>query len=183
MTARLISPVTIDLRALTPVLDSNGHEANPWVIELPLWEPDAGERLRLIREQTRRIRSGEDVASGESLASASEWNASKLFSIGARALHGIDEGQIAVLQAPGPQEPLFLEGARLEACYGFLPLQDSSALGVTALSYAGSVFLAFNADTDIVPDLERLRDVVPEEIEALAEAASGQGRALRAVSA
>jgi WS/DGAT/MGAT family acyltransferase len=183
MAARLISPVTIDLRALTPVLDSNGHEANPWMIELPLWEPHAAERLRLIREQTRRIRSGEDVASGESLASASEWNASNLFSIGARALHGVDEGQIAVLQAPGPQEPLYLEGARLEACYGFMPLQDSSALGVTALSYAGSVFLAFNADTDIVPDLERLRDVIPEEIDALAEAAHAQGRSLRAVSA
>ena len=43
---------------------------------------------------------------------------------------------------------------------GFLPLQDSSALGVTALSYAGSIFLAFNADTDIVPDLDEFADAM-----------------------
>ncbi len=183
MTARRISPVTVDLRALTPVLDADGTEANPWTIELPIWEPDAAERLRLICEQTRSIRSGEDVVPGEKLVSGSEWNASKLFSIGARALQSIEEGQIAVLQAPGPQQPLYLEGARLEACYGFLPLQDSSGLGITALSYAGSLFLAFNADTDIVPDLARLRDAVSEEIDALAEAAELQGRPLRAVSA
>jgi diacylglycerol O-acyltransferase / wax synthase len=183
MTGRLISPVTVDLHALTPVLDASGAEAKAWAIELPLWEPKAAERLRLIREQTRRIRSGEEVASAEKLASGSEWNASKLISIGARSLHGIEEGQIAVLEAPGPQQPLYLEGARLEACFGFLPIQHSSALGVTALTYAGSLFLAFNADSDIVPDLEALSDAVLDEIAEMSKAAVAQGRPLRAVSA
>lgn len=181
--ARFVSPVTVDLRALTPVLDSHGAEANPWTIELPLWEPEASERLRLIREQTRRIRSGEDVVAGEILASGTEWNASRLFSIGARALHGIESGQIAVLQAPGPQQPLYLEGARLEACYGFLPLQDSSALGVTTLSYDGNLFLGVNADTDLVPDLDRFGPCVRDEMESLADASAAHGRPLRAVSA
>jgi diacylglycerol O-acyltransferase len=180
---RLVSPVTVDLRALTPVLDSRGDVASPWTIELPIWERDPAERVRLIRDQTRRIRSEEDVVSGEKLVSGDEWNASGLFLIGARALHGIDPGQIAVLQAPGPRKPLFLEGARLEACYGFLPLQDSSALGVTAVSYAGSLFLAFNADSDIVPDLDRLHSAVDAEMEALVSAATEQPRTLRAVSA
>jgi WS/DGAT/MGAT family acyltransferase len=180
---RLISPVTIDLRALTPVLDAGGLVARPWTVELPIWEPDPAERLRLIRDQTRRIRCGENVASAEKLASATEWNASTLISIGARALHSIENGQIAILEIPGPQKPLFLDGARLEACYGFLPLQDSAALGITALTYAGKLFIGFNADTDIVPDLERLADAVPLEIAEMTAAARARGRSLRAVSA
>lgn len=179
---RLISPVTIDLRALTPVLQTDGDEARPWIVELPIWEPDPRERLRLIREQTRRIRSEESVVSGEALASGTEWNASRLLSIGARALHSIGHGQIAVLHAPGPQAPLYLDGARLEACFGFLPLQGASGLGVTALSYAGHFFLAFNADSDLVPDLARLPELVPVEADALVAAAALEGRVLRDVS-
>jgi diacylglycerol O-acyltransferase len=182
MTVRLISPVTVDLCALTPVLNAHESEAHSWVVELPIWEPDPAERLQLIREQTSRFRSGEDVASGDSLSSSSKWTASKLASVAARALHEIGHGQIAVLEAPGPQQSLFLEGARLEACYGFLPLQDSSALGVTALTYAGRLFIAFNADSDIVHDLERLSDAVPEEIRAMTIAIGGERSPLRAVA-
>ncbi len=180
---RLTNPVTVDLRAVTPVLDAEGRHARAWVIELPLWEADPVERIRLVREQTRRIRSEENVASGERMASASEWNGSELFSIGARAVPSLEHGQIIVLKAPGPRNPLYLDGARLEACYGTLPLQDSCGLGVTALSYTGRLFLAFNADPEIVPDLEELRRCIPEEVAALVAAASSQPRKLRAVSA
>ena len=179
---RHISPVTVDLRAVTPVLDENGIEAHPWIVELPIWEQRPVDRHELVCDQTRRIRSQEDVAPGEALAAGSEWNASRLFVIGARALKGIDTGQLAILQSPGPQQPLYLDGARLEECYGILPLQDSSGLSVTVLSYRGSLFFAFNADSDIVPDLQRLRDALDTEVSEIRGAIAAQGSRLRAVA-
>ena len=102
--------------------------------------------------------------------------------IGARALKGINTGQLAILQSPGPQQPLYLDGARLEECYGILPLQDSSGLSVTVLSYRGSLFFAFNADSDIVPDLQRLRDALDTEVSEIRGAIAAQGSRLRAVA-
>jgi WS/DGAT/MGAT family acyltransferase len=179
---RFFSAVAIDLRAVTPVLDKDQKEAKPWVVELPIWEPDAATRHRLIREQTRRIRIEEDVASGEELSGAKEWNASRLFSIGARTLKRLESGQLAVLQSPGPQQPLYLDGAELRECYGHLPLRDSSGLSISVLSYAGRLFFAFNADPEIVTDLGDLREALIDEVSALRELAEGQGPALRAVS-
>ena len=179
---RHVSPVTVDLRAVTPVLDGEGLEAHPWIVELPIWEGSPIERHDLVRDQTRRIRSQEDAVSGEALTAGSEWSASRAFVIGARAFHQINTGQLAILQSPGPQRPLYLDGASLEECYGILPLQDSSGLSITVLSYRGSLFFAFNADSDIVHDVQRLRDALDSEVSEIRGALATRGSKLRAVA-
>jgi len=179
---RFFSAVAMDLRAVTPVLDKEQRAARPWVVELPIWESDPPTRHRLVREQTRKVRLEDEVASGESLSAGLEWNASRLFMLGARALERLGSGQLAVLQSPGPQSPLHLDGARMLECYGHLPLQDSSGLVITALSYSGRLFFAFNADPEIVSDLDALGQALADEVSALREFAEGQGPALRAVS-
>lgn len=176
-----VSPTAVDLRAVTPILAASGDRARPWIVELPVWEPTGEGRQEILAEQTRRIRLDSDAAGAEALASDDHWNAARLFTIGARALKHIEYGQLAVLQSPGPQTPLYLEGARLEECYGILPLQDSSGLGITVLSYAGSLFFAFNADPHIVDDVTRLRDAVDSEVAELSGVAAARGPALRAV--
>lgn len=176
-----VSPTAIDLRGVTPILAASGDEARPWIVELPVWEPTCEGRQEILAEQTRRIRAESDAAGAEVLASDDQWNAARLFSIGARALNHIQHGQLAILQSPGPQQPLYLEGARLAECYGILPLQDSSGLGITVLSYAGSLFFAFNGDPHIVDDVGRLRDAVDSEVAELLGVAAARGPALRAV--
>jgi len=182
MGSRFVSPVTVDLKAVTPVLEGGGREATPWVVELPVWEGDPVERHRIIREQTLRKRDEQDVTSGESLSSISRWTSSRAFSIGAQALKKIERGHLAILQSPGPQQPLFLDGAQLRECYGHLPLQNLSGLGLTVLSYDGELFFAFNADAEIVPDLAGLRASIQPATEELVEAAESRRPGLRAVS-
>lgn len=178
---RRINAVSVDLRALTPILAADGESAKSFVVELPLWETDLPERHGIVRDQTRRIRVEADVAMGDTISSGDEWNASRLFAIGARALRSIETGHVGVLQSPGPQQPLYLDGAELKECYGIFPLQDSSGLGVTVLSYAGKLFFAFNADTNLVPDFERIAEALDAEIEEVGPFVREQGPALRAV--
>jgi len=78
MIERHINPVSVDLRAVTPILDGDGQAAHCSIIELPVWEGRAAERHGLLRDQTRRIRIEDDVATGESISSGTEWNASRL---------------------------------------------------------------------------------------------------------
>jgi diacylglycerol O-acyltransferase len=181
MIGRHINPVSVDLRALTPILDKDERAAHCSVVELPIWEDRPAERHGLLRDQTRRIRIEEDVATGESISAGLEWNASRLLVIGARALKQIDTGHVAILQSPGPQEPLYLDGAELLECYGILPLRDSSGLGITVLSYAGKLFFAFNADSNLVPDVGRLQDALNAEVSDILAVVAEKGPALRAV--
>jgi len=176
-----VSPTSVDLRGVTPILDASGEEAHPWVLELPIWEPTGEGRQEILSEQTRRIRSESDAAGADTLATGDQWNAARLFAIGARALKHIDTGQIAILQSPGAQRPLYLDGAKLVECYGILPLQDSSGLGITVLSYGDGLFFAFNCDPGIVDDVRRLRDAVDSEVAELLGVAAVREPALRAV--
>ncbi|MEM9176991.1 MAG: WS/DGAT domain-containing protein, partial [Myxococcota bacterium] len=150
-------------------------------VELPVWEPSGEGRQEILAEQTRRIRLESDVVNADALAADDRWNAARLFSIGARALKQIETGQIAILQSPGPQRPLYLEGARLAECYGILPLQDSSGLGITVLSYGGSLFFTFNGDPDIVDDVGRLKGAIDDEVAELLSESASRGPTLRAV--
>lgn len=180
---RLVNPVTIDLRAVTPVMSAAEDAAAPWIIELPVWEASAAERMRIIREQTKVHRKHSGAASGEALTSGEDWNASHLFAVGTNAVEHLALGQIVVLQAPGPQKSLYLDGARLESCFGILPLRDESGLCVTAISYDGSLCLAFNSDTEIVPDLPDLRDAIQAELDEMSQIPKKSGPTLRALSA
>jgi WS/DGAT/MGAT family acyltransferase len=178
---RHINPVSVDLRAVTPILDGDRRTAQSWTLELPIWEERPAERHGLLRDQTRRIRIEEDVATGDSILAGTEWNASRLFAIGARALKRVETGQLAILQSPGPQRSLYLDGAELRECYGILPLQDSCGLGITVLSYAGKLFFAFNADSNLVPDIDRLEAALDDEVSEILAVVADKGPALRAV--
>lgn len=181
---RLISPVTVDLRAVAPVLDADELRARTWVVELPIWEATSAERHERVCEQTRRLRTQTDVASGEALVAGSDWTTSRRYALGASAIGTLESGQIAIVQSPGPQQPLYLDGARLEECYGILPLRGSSGLNITVVGYAGGLFVMFNADPDLGIDVAHIRDALAAELAELAQpgAASGaRSRLLRAV--
>lgn len=184
LSARLISPVTVDLRAVAPILDADEAGAQVWVVELPIWETTAAERHERVCEQTRRLRTRTDVASGEALVACSDWTTSRRYALGASAIGSLESGQIAIVQSPGPQQPLYLDGARLEECYGILPLRDSSGLNVTVVGYAGGLFVMFNGDPDLGIDVAQICDALAAELAELAQptAASGaRARLLRAV--
>ena len=63
---------------------------------------------------------------------------------------------------PGPQFPLYLQGARLLELYPQVPLMESLGIGIALASYDGHVHWGFNSDPDVVPDA----DVFVEQIRA-----------------
>ena len=63
---------------------------------------------------------------------------------------------------PGPQFPLYLQGARLLELYPQVPLMESLGIGIALASYDGFVHWGFNSDPDVVPDA----DVFVEQIRA-----------------
>jgi WS/DGAT/MGAT family acyltransferase len=57
---------------------------------------------------------------------------------------------------PGPQQPLFLAGARLGQVMFWVPQSGDIGMGVSILSYAGGVQFGLITDAGMVPDPERI---------------------------
>ena len=68
---------------------------------------------------------------------------------------------------PGPQFPLYMAGARLEANYPVSVITDGMGLNITVMSYMGHMDFGIVADRDQMPDVDTLMDWLREELEAL----------------
>jgi WS/DGAT/MGAT family acyltransferase len=63
---------------------------------------------------------------------------------------------VVISNVPGPEEPLYFRGARLEASYPMSIPVHGQALNITCASYAGSACFGFTGCRDTVPHLQRL---------------------------
>jgi len=63
---------------------------------------------------------------------------------------------VVISNVPGPEEPLYFRGARLEASYPMSIPVHGQALNITCTSYAGSLCFGFTGCRDNVPHLQRL---------------------------
>ncbi len=58
------------------------------------------------------------------------------------SLRQLQPFNVIVTNVPGPQFPLYLNGARLEAAYPFVPLFEGQGLGIALFSYDGTLHWA-----------------------------------------
>ena len=79
---------------------------------------------------------------------------------------------LRIVNVPGPQVPLYLEGAKLISSYGKVPLRNHGGLGVAIMSYDGALCWGLNADFDLVPDLPRFTEAIRDSFDALVRAAA-----------
>lgn len=175
---RNVSPATVDFRVMAPVSvrkredqEALGNQVSAWMIDLPIGEVDPRDQLRRIREETDRLRTSRQAVGATILSEAAEWSSSTLLALGARNISRVLPCNIVVTNVPGPQIPLYMLGARMLETYPLVPLVDNLGLGIALMSYDGKLCWGFNADYDLVPDLEVFQGFVREAFAALREAA------------
>lgn len=75
-----------------------------------------------------------------------------------------------VTNVPGPQQPLYLNGARLVLSTGAGPVIDGMGLIISVFSYAGDIVFSFTGCREITPDPENLCAGARNAFEALRHA-------------
>jgi WS/DGAT/MGAT family acyltransferase len=80
---------------------------------------------------------------------------------------------VVISNVPGPDQPLYFRGARLEASYPMSIPIHGQALNITANSYAGRLCFGFTGCRDTVPHLQRLAVYAIEAIAELEQAVLG----------
>ena len=72
---------------------------------------------------------------------------------------------------PGPRQPLYLAGRKIDRVMFWVPQSGHLGLGVSIISYAGGVMLGVATDAGLVPDPEKIVDAFKLEFEAMKKAA------------
>ena len=74
-----------------------------------------------------------------------------------------------ISNVPGPPEPLYFNGARLDALFPLSLLLHGNALNITCLSYAGTLNFGFTGARDTLPHVQRLAIYMGEAVDELSE--------------
>jgi WS/DGAT/MGAT family acyltransferase len=162
----------VDPVALVPVSvrrsgEEGGNHFSTVLVDLPTHVDDPIERMRLVHEQMAKLKDSAAVRAGALLVGASGWAPPLVSSALARAMSGVRAFNLVVSNLPGPQQPFYLAGVRLERVHPIVPLNPSSqGLTVGVLSYDGSVCFGLLADRALQPPLA---DVAAALTSALAE--------------
>ena len=77
---------------------------------------------------------------------------------------------VTVSNVPGPTEPLYFRGSRLEAMYPVSAVTHGQALNITCYSYAGTFSFGFAGCRDTLPHMQRLAVYTGEELAELERA-------------
>jgi diacylglycerol O-acyltransferase len=156
---RGVDPSSITFRVSAPVSVRNaeqrgklGNRVSSWVIALPLAYADPREQLAAIHTETARLKEERTALGVEMIMKLAEFTPPALLTLGARAASG--PINTIVTNVPGPQFPLYLQGARLLELYPQVPLMESLGVGIALASYDGHVHWGFNFDPDVVPDAD-----------------------------
>jgi diacylglycerol O-acyltransferase len=80
---------------------------------------------------------------------------------------------VTISNVPGPDKPMYFQGAKLEAMYPVSLLSHGQALNITCVSYAGSMNFGFTGARDTLPHMQRLAVYTGEALEELEKLLTG----------
>jgi diacylglycerol O-acyltransferase len=133
-----------------------GNKVSSLFVHLPVMEPEAERRYRLVVGETGELKGGRLVGGAAELVTIAGLAPPILHSIFARSALATRLFNITITNVPGPQIPLYAFGARMEEVWPLVPLAADHSLGVAVVSYDGQVFFGLNGDARTAADLDVL---------------------------
>lgn len=165
------------LRVMVPVSvrgADDGHLGNrvaPAFVDLPVGTMAPKRRLVLVSEGTRHLKDSMMAMGADAIIGLGAYAPGGLLAGAARLASRGPWFNLVVSNIPGPQQPMYLAGARLVANYPSLPLGENSALSIACSSLSGTMAFGLTGDWDGMPDLDRLALALDESVAELSKAA------------
>lgn len=179
------------LRVVVPIsTESKANAANSigpvsaFLVDLPLGEPDPIVCLRQISYQLAQYQDVSQLLGAEAMINMASYGPPTLHALGVRLASNLSSRlyNVAVVNVPGPQRPMYVADARLIGSYPLMPLPQNQALSISLMSYDGNLCFGINADRVAVAEVESLMGCLRESLAELEQAATVRGdRYLRVV--
>jgi diacylglycerol O-acyltransferase len=135
-----------------------GNQVSATVSNLPVHLADPVERLAAVRAEQDSLKESHEAMIGQALASLSRYSAYPLASWLVRRAFGLPQREIVTVttNVPGPRQPLYWMGRRLEEILPYVPIASTVRIGISIFSYDGEITFGMTADYHANPDLEVL---------------------------
>ncbi|MEX1164550.1 MAG: wax ester/triacylglycerol synthase family O-acyltransferase [Nitriliruptor sp.] len=166
------------LRVMVPVStrDASGSHAlgNRVVsvlVDLPMFEMDAVERLRVCHDAMADVRSSHQAVGAEFLTGLAQFAPPTIHAMASRAASGSRLFNFAVTNVPGPQQSIYCLGARLLGFFPFSPLAATQSYAVGLTSIDGWLNFGFIGGYDAVPDLDQVTGFLVDAVAELRRSA------------
>ena len=172
------------LRAMVPVSIRTGEETDPWsnrvsgiVVDLPTNIDDPLERVARCRAAMLEAKERFELVPAESLADIQQYSppvvATAAFRLASRlrlADRIAPPINVIISNVPGPRQPLYMTGARMEQYIPVSSITHGMGLNITVHSYLDQLAFGLISCRDLVPDLWDMVDLHFDEIESLSRA-------------
>ncbi|HEX4221519.1 MAG TPA: WS/DGAT domain-containing protein, partial [Pseudonocardiaceae bacterium] len=173
LTPRALIPVNQRRRDAAP---TSGNQLSGYLCDLPVDEHDPARRLASVRATMDANKAagplrgaGAIPVLANQVPAVVHRLATPLVARGANLLFDTVITNVAL-----PNIPLYFAGARLTEIYPMLPIAHGHALGVALCTYQDHVHIGLYANASALPDVDQLRDAIPD---ALAELAGNRANA------
>lgn len=149
-------------------------EVSSFLVDLPVGEPNAVVRLSHIAHATDAHAKQSPGVTAHTLMRISGFAPASLHAMGARAGSRLSQRlfNLIITNAPGPQFPLYVGGARMLEMFPVSPLFENQALSIGLTSYDGFVCFGLNADRGAMPDVDVITALLLEALEELVDASN-----------
>ncbi|WP_166259053.1 WS/DGAT/MGAT family O-acyltransferase [Marinobacter salicampi] len=167
-----MTPVSVRSKSLRR---ATGNQMSAMLLDLATDEPNPARRIRRIHCNAVASEPYQEAISADRLT---ELVPSTMLALSARLYTELQMAQryqpvfnVPITNVPGPQVPLYLQGARLVQQYNTAPLFDSMGLVIVAVSYQGQLTINFTLCPDVVAQGHMLSELVSESLACIEEAA------------
>lgn len=166
---RAVVPMSVylnDSKAANERLEP-ASEVSSFLIDLPVGEPNPVMRLSHIAHATDANSRHRRGVRARTLMHMAGFAPASLHAMSVRAASTFAEHtfNLVITNAPGPQQPMYIGGARMLEMYPVSPLLRNQASSIGITSYDGRVFYGLNADRDAMADIGVLSAAVHESME------------------
>jgi len=178
------------LRAMVPVSVRTGDEADPWtnrvsaiIADLPTDVDDPLERVARCRAAMASAKRQLELVPAEALIDITRYSPPVVSTAASRLVSQLRLADrvnvlpvnVVISNVPGPREPLYFRGARMQHQFPVSIVTDGQGLNITVQSYLDRLDFGLIADRDLLPDLSDLADLHAAEIDRLVAATAPPG--------
>jgi WS/DGAT/MGAT family acyltransferase len=142
--------VPVNLRPLDKPITELGNKFGVIFLALPVGIDDPFDRLLELKRRMEAIKHSPEAVVAFGILNLIGASPPQLADI---AVDMFGSKATAVMtNVPGPRQPIYMAGARVASSMFWVPQSGHLGLGVSILSYAGTVLLGVASDAKLVPD-------------------------------